>query len=368
MPDVLEPADARGGNRQIVPAVGSGQWAVGSENNPLAPILKPKDLLPTAPGRPAIASAQPTVGPTLLFDKVSKWYGPVIGVNQVTLELRPGITGLVGANGAGKSTLMRLAAGQVRPDLGQVFVAGHDAWTAQAKKHIGYCPELDTFYEEMSGRRFVQTMARMCGYTGREARRRTEETLTLVGMAQRADATLRGYSKGMRQRIKLAQALIHDPPLLLLDEPLAGIDPIGRRESLELFRELARRGKCLLVSSHELEELEKLTDHVAIMSHGRIAAVGTLTQIRDLLDDHPLSIRLSCDQNRRLATALLDLPDVVAVEMRDGDGLLVRARNPRRFFQQLTTLVLDDQFDVQHLETLDDSTHAVLGYLLGKRG
>jgi ABC-2 type transport system ATP-binding protein len=260
-----------------------------------------------------------------------------------------------------------LAAGQVRPDLGQVLIAGHDAWTAQAKRHIGYCPELDTFYEEMSGRRFVQTMARMCGYSGREARRRTEETLTLVGMVQRADATLRGYSKGMRQRIKLAQALIHDPPLLLLDEPLAGIDPIGRRESLELFRELARRGKCLLVSSHELEELEKLTDHVAIMSHGRIAAVGTLTQIRDLLDDHPLSIRLSCDQNRRLATALLDLPDVVAVEMRDGDGLLVRARNPRRFFQHLTTLVLDDQFDVQHLETLDDSTHAVLGYLLGKR-
>jgi ABC-2 type transport system ATP-binding protein len=306
--------------------------------------------------------------PTLLFDKVSKWYGPVIGVNQVTLELRPGITGLVGSNGAGKSTLMRLAAGQVRPDLGSVRVCGADAWTAAAKRHIGYCPELDTFYEEMSGRRFVETMARLCGYGARDARRRTEETLQLVGMADRADARLRGYSKGMRQRIKLAQALIHDPELLLLDEPLAGIDPIGRRESLVLFAELARRGKCLLVSSHELEELEKLTDHVAIMAQGRIAAVGTLTQIRDLLDDHPLSIRMASDQDRKLAAALLDLEDVVGVELNNGDGLLVRARNPRRFFKALTGLVLDEQIEMRHLETLDDSTHAVLGYLLGKRG
>src|SRR5207248_8123103 len=241
---------------------------------------------------------------------------------------------------------------------------------AAAKQHIGYCPELDTFYEEMSGRRFVETMARLCGYSAPDARRRTEETLALVGMADRADATLRGYSKGMRQRIKLAQALLPDPELLLLDEPLSGIDPIGRRESLELFLELARRGKCLLVSSHELEELEKLTDHVAIMARGRVAAVGTLTQIRDLLDEHPLSIRMACDQNRRLATALLDLPEVVAVEMRvgEGEGLLVRARNPRQFFQQLATLVLEEHFEMRHLETLDDSTHAVLGYLLGKRG
>src|SRR5207248_4154756 len=186
---------------------------------------------------------------------------------------------------------------------------------AAAKQHIGYCPELDTFYEEMSGRRFVETMARLCGYSAPDARRRTEETLALVGMADRADATLRGYSKGMRQRIKLAQALIHDPELLLLDEPLAGIDPIGRRESLELFRQLAARGKCLLVSSHELEELEKLTDHVAIMARGRIAAVGTLARIRELLNDHPLSILITTSQPRELAGALLTLEDVVGVEL-----------------------------------------------------
>jgi ABC-2 type transport system ATP-binding protein len=303
----------------------------------------------------------------LVFDHVSKWYGPVIGINQVTLELRPGITGLVGCNGSGKTTLLRLAAGQLRPDLGTVAVCGHSAWEARGKRHIGYCPELDTFYEEMSGRRFVEIMARLCGLAARQARQRTQEILELVGMANRAEGRLRGYSKGMRQRIKLAQALLHDPELLLLDEPLSGIDPIGRRESLELFLELARRGKCLLVSSHELEELEKLTDHVAIMARGRIAAVGTLTQIRDLLDNHPLSIRIECEEGRRLAAALLELEDVAGVDLHEGDTLVVRARNPRRFFERLTAVVLEEAFDVRHLETLDESTHAILGYLLGKR-
>ena len=182
-------------------------------------------------------------------------------------------------------------------------------------------------------------------------------------MADRADRPLAGYSKGMRQPIKLAQALLHDPALLLLDEPLSGIDPIGRRESVELFRELARRGKCLLISSHELDELEKLTDHVAIMAAGRIAAVGTLTQIRDLLDDHPLSIRIASDRNRELAGLLLGLDDVVGVD-RDERALVVRARNPRRFFHRLGLLVIEENVELSHLETLDESTQDVLGYLL----
>jgi ABC-2 type transport system ATP-binding protein len=301
----------------------------------------------------------------LLFERVSKWYGPVIGVNQVTLELRPGITGLVGANGSGKSTLLRLAAGQLRPDLGSVRICGEEAWGAAAKRHLGYCPETDIFYEEMSGRRFVETMARLCGLTRHDARCRTGEVLDLVGMNGRAERRLRGYSRGMRQRIKLAQALLHDPELLLLDEPLSGIDPIGRRESIELFLRLAAQGKCLLVSSHELEELEKLTDHVAIMARGQIAAVGTLTRIRDLLDAHPLSVRLACDDGRRLAAALLEWDEVTGVDCEAGGVLVVRARSPRRFFERLSELVLEEGFDLRHLETLDDSTHAILGYLLG---
>jgi ABC-2 type transport system ATP-binding protein len=314
----------------------------------------------------AVSPRAATPQAALLLQHVSKWYGPVIGINQVTLELRPGITGLVGQNGSGKSTLLRLAAGQLRPDLGRVLVSGHDAWSAEAKRHLGYCPELDTFYEEMSGRRFVEAMAQLCGYARREALRRSAAALELVGMIDRAHRPLAGYSKGMRQRIKLAQALVHDPELLLLDEPLSGIDPIGRRESIALFLELARRGKCLLISSHELEELEKLTDHVAIMAAGRIAAVGTLGQIRELLDDQPLSIRIVCEQALMLSARLLEWAEVVGLD-RDERSLVVRARNPRRFFQRLGRLVIEEHLDVRHLETLDESTQDVLGYLLRRR-
>jgi ABC-2 type transport system ATP-binding protein len=305
--------------------------------------------------------------PILLFDHVSKWYGPVIGVNQVTLELRTGITGLVGANGAGKTTLMGLAVGYLRPDLGRVQVNGSDPWTAEGRRRIGFCPDRDNYYEEMSGRQFVQAIARLRGYWGRDGRRRAEEALEIVGMAGQAHRRLRGYSKGMRQRIKLAQALVHDPDLLILDEPLSGIDPIGRQEFLALFAVLAKRGKALLVSSHELEELEKLTDHVAVMSRGRIAAVGTLARIRDLLDDHPLSIRVGIDDPRRLGGMLTSMADVVGVEFEGNGRLLVRARNPRRFFRDFAALVLEEGLEVKHLETLDDSAHAVLGYLLGGR-
>jgi ABC-2 type transport system ATP-binding protein len=322
----------------------------------------------------------PAAAPPLLCERVSKWYGPVIGVNQVTLELRAGITGLVGANGAGKSTLLRLIAGQLRPDIGRVRVFGHDAAAAAARRHVGYCPEVDAFYEEMSGRQFVEAMARLCGYPRAEARARAEEALRLVGMGDRAGRRLRGYSKGMRQRVKLAQALLHDPELLVLDEPMSGIDPVGRWEFVDLFRALAERGKCLLVSSHELEELEKLTDHVAIMARGRIAAVGPVAEIRDRLDDHPLSVRVGLKPGegngdarggpRELAAALLRLPDVVGVDLLAGEGpggVLVRARNPQRFFRELSRLVVEEAFEVEHLETLDDSAHAVLRYLLGGR-
>ena len=330
------------------------------------------DLLESADAsrRSGALTASPPIprpaSPILLCEHVSKWYGPVIGINQVSLELRPGITGLVGHNGSGKTTLLRLAAGQLRPDLGRVQIAGQDAWSPEAKRHLGYCPELDRFYEEMSGRRFVESMAQLCGYARREALRRAAVALERVGMIDRAHRPLAGYSKGMRQRIKLAQALLHDPALLLLDEPLSGIDPIGRRESVELFLELARQGKCLLISSHELEELEKLTDHVAIMAAGRVAAVGTLGQIRELLDDQPLSICIRCEQALTLATRLLEWDEVVGLD-RDDHAVVVRARNPRRFFQRLGQLVIEEDLDIRHLETLDESTQDVLGYLLTKR-
>jgi ABC-2 type transport system ATP-binding protein len=191
-------------------------------------------------------------------------------------------------------------------------------------------------------------------------------------MTGRAERKLGGYSKGMRQRVKLAQALLDDPELLVLDEPLSGIDPVGRAEFVALFQKLAERGKCLLISSHELNELEKLTDHIAIMARGRIAVVGTVAQIRDRLDDHPLTIHIEVEHPngsgpREVAAALLRLPDVVGVELDEsgGSGVVVRARNPQRFFRDFGRLVCEQWYEVRRLETLDDSTEAVVGYLLG---
>lgn len=320
---------------------------------------------------PAAPRAAPAGEPLLLFEQASKWYGSVLALNQVTLELTGGITGLVGANGAGKSTLLRLATGQLRPTLGRVRVRGTDAWDWRARRLVGYCPDADAFYEDMTGRNFVLTMARLCGYDRREARRRTEAVLARVGMTDRADRRVAGYSKGMRQRVKLAQALLHDPALLVLDEPLSGIDPIGRQELLELFQQLAAQGKCLLISSHELEALEKLTNHVVIMARGRVAAVGTLPQIRELLDDHPVSVRLDVDAAREVARRLLDLPDVLGVEVvqgADGPGLVVKARNPKRFFPAVGRVLIEEHAEVRRLEPLDESAHAILGYLLGGSG
>lgn len=339
--------------------VGSGELSAEIESVRLRESVRRAE-----PAAPPAAESPP---PLLLFHHVSKWYGPVLGVNQVTLELRGGITGLVGANGAGKSTLLRLATGQLRPDVGRVTVGEHDAWDWRAKRLVGFCPDADAFYEEMSGTRFVETMARLSGFGRAAARRRTAAALDLVGMNARSDRPIRGYSKGMRQRIKLAAALIHEPRLLVLDEPLGGIDPIGRREMLDLFLRLAADGRCLLVSSHELDELEKLTDHVAIMAKGRIAAVGTLARIRDLLDHHPMAVRVECDRPRDLAQWLLRLEDVVAVELADGSAITVRIRNSRRFFREFTRLVLEQDIVIERLQSLDESAQAVLGYLLGGR-
>jgi ABC-2 type transport system ATP-binding protein len=295
----------------------------------------------------------------------------VLALNQITLELTGGITGLVGANGAGKSTLLRMANGQLKPTLGRVSIRGIDARDWRARRLVGYCPDVDAFHEDLSGRQFVSVMARLCGYTRSEAHRRTETVLERVGMSDRADRKLRGYSKGMRQRIKLAQALLHDPELLILDEPLSGIDPIGRQDLLELFRSLAAMGKCLIISSHELEALEKLTGHVVIMARGRVAAVGTVPQIRDLLDDYPLSVRIEVDRARDVAREILAIPEVMSAEV-DGagekGGVILKVRHPKRFFDAFGRLVIAQQLDVRRVEPLDESAHAILGYLLGGSG
>lgn len=298
----------------------------------------------------------------LSFDKVTKFYGPVIGVNDITCRIGPGITGLFGANGAGKSTLMKLASGQLRPSLGEVRIGEHRAWSTAAKRFMGFSPDINNFYEEMSGLEFVETMARLSGFTAREAHERAEVALAETGMLDRAHRRIGGCSHGMRQRIKLAQAIVHDPPVLLLDEPMTGIDPGGRRDLSHLLIQLAERGKTILVSSHILIEVEQLTESILMIARGRIIASGTLSEVRNLLEDRPFTVQLIAEPPRRLAALLVESPDVESVELR-GDTLTVRTRQPARFFAAMPELVLRHDVDVRHMETLDAGADAVFNYL-----
>jgi ABC-2 type transport system ATP-binding protein len=294
----------------------------------------------------------------LCFDHVTKMYGSVIGLNDVSCSLSPGITGLIGANGAGKSTLIKLASGQLRPSLGSVTVGGHSAWSTVAKGSLGYSPDIDNFYEEMTGRQFVVAMARLNGYSKREAEDRTSEALRKVGMLDRSARRLAGCSHGMRQRIKLAQALVHDPQLLLLDEPLVGIDPGGRREMNELLRTLADQGKTILVSSHILVEVEQIADTIVMLARGRVVASGTIPAVRGLLEQRPITVEILADGARQLASGLIRLPGVSEVEVR-GDRILARTGNASEFFTGLASLAFEDGIDVQRFQTLDRGAEAV---------
>jgi ABC-2 type transport system ATP-binding protein len=298
----------------------------------------------------------------LTFNNVTKLYGPVIGVNDVSCRIGPGITGLLGANGAGKSTMLKLASGQLRPSLGEVLVGEHSAWSAAAKRRLGYSPDINSFYEEMTGREFVFALARLHGYSRRQARARTEEALAQVGMTDRAHRRIAGCSHGMRQRIKLAQALVAEPEVLLLDEPLSGIDPGGRREINLLLEGLAARGKTILVSSHILVEVEHLADSILIISAGRIMASGKLSEVRSLIDDQPFTVEIGSPEPRRVAALLVPLAIVRSLELRD-DAIQVRTRNPAQFFATLGDLVLREGVDVRSVQTLDAGADAVFNYL-----
>lgn len=298
----------------------------------------------------------------LTFNRVTKFYGPVIGVNGVTCSIGSGITALFGANGAGKSTMMKLASGQLRPSLGEVRVGPYSAWSPKSKRILGYSPDLNRFYEDMTGREFVVTMARLHGFSRRDARERTDQALEQVGMADRAGRRLAGCSHGMRQRIKLAQALVHDPAILLLDEPMAAIDPGGRRELSLLFQQLAEGGKAILISTHILVEVEDLADSILVIARGRILASGSLGEIRGLLDDRPFGVEIIAEPARRLASLLVESHQVRSVEVRD-ERLLVQTRRPVEFFAMLGDLVMRNSIEVRQMQTMDTGAEAVFGYL-----
>jgi len=251
----------------------------------------------------------------LVFKSVTKLYGPVIGVNNISVRVGAGLTGLVGVNGAGKSTLLKLASGQLRPTQGAVRIGPFLAWSTRAKTQMGFSPDLNRFYEDMTGRAFVYAMTRLYGYSIRESRRRTARVLEEVGMADRCRRRIGGYSHGMRQRIKLAQAMVHDPSVLLMDEPLTGIDPGGRREIHRLLEQLAARGKTVLVSSHILSEVEHLAERMVMVARGRLVASGSVAEVRSLIDDQPFTVEIAARPLREIAAQLVKLPEVHSVEL-----------------------------------------------------
>ena len=310
----------------------------------------------------------PEVTPVVEFDGVSKWYGNVIGLNKLTLRIPSGVTGLLGPNGAGKSTLLQLATGQLRPSQGSVRVLGHRVWNNPAlMRHVGLCPEQDVFYEWMSGHDFVRTCALLTGMSRREATAAAEKALAIVGMTEHMHRSLRGYSKGMRQRTKLAQALVHEPRVLFLDEPFTGTDPVARRDLLEVIRGLGKAGHSVVVSSHVLHEVETLTPNIILLHRGRLVAEGQVQQIRDLIDQHPHRIVLVADDCRSLAAKLVRWDDVDGVKMlRDDGAVLVETRRPDAFYARLPALSLEQSNTLREVYSEDNNLEAVFKYLVIK--
>lgn len=301
------------------------------------------------------------------LEGASRWYGQVIGLNDVTCDIGPGITALLGMNGAGKTTMMRLITGQLRPTTGSVSVYGLNPFAnPEIYKKLGYCPDVDNFYEQLTGRQFVALMGRMSGFSEPEARQKTDAMLTKVGMAEKADKRIGSYSKGMRQRIKLAQAMLHDPEILLLDEPLNGLDPVGRREFMDLLHEFAEHGRTILVSSHILFEVEQMTRNLLLLHRGRLLATGDLRAIRELIDQHPHRIRIETREPRAVAEKIAALPFIVSIHFDpNGRAVEVRTREADKFYAHIPTLVLDCGLSIEGFSSPDNNLESVFGYLVG---
>ena len=317
----------------------------------------PQGAIAPNPGGKGVAPLQ-AVG-------VSRWYGQVIGVQGVDCSVGPGITGLLGLNGAGKSTLFKVLAGQLSPSKGLVRVYGHDlASNRGLYRHIGFCPEPDSLYEFMTGREMLEYLLRLQGFLPEETRRRAQAALERCHLVDAADRKVAGYSKGMRQKIKLAQALAHDPAILFLDEPFNGMDPVSRHETMELVRQLGREGKCVLLSSHILHEVEEMTSNILLINNGRIVAEGDIREIRDLVERHPHQIRIDCSNPRRLGGLLLAGDDVLGLKVESETELIVETNLPRRFFARMPQAVLAGDVEIHGYTTLDDNLKSLFEYLV----
>jgi ABC-2 type transport system ATP-binding protein len=303
--------------------------------------------------------------PIIVADQVSKWYGQVIGLNDVTVSVPPGITGLLGPNGAGKSTFMKLVTGQLRPSQGTLKVLGEPMWDNPALYfRVGFCPEQDSFYERMTGRAWLVALLRLHGLGETDAEAMAARALADVDLVNAAEKKIGAYSKGMRQRVKLAQAIAHDPELLILDEPLSGMDPLARRKTIKLIREWGRSGRSILVSSHVLHEIESMTSNILLISQGRILAEGDVHHIRDLIDEHPHTVSIKADHPRELARAFLQEEDVLSLRF-EADRIVVQTGRPDIFYSRLTALAASGACGtIDEVTSPDDNLQAVFEYLV----
>jgi ABC-2 type transport system ATP-binding protein len=303
----------------------------------------------------------------IVFDDVSKFYGEILGVNRVNLQIAPGITSLVGPNGAGKSTLMNLMTGLLRPTRGTITILGIP--TDEPEKlfrHVGYCTQFDSFPRGLTGREFIRSLLLVHGFAARRANELTEIALERVNLLDAADRKVAGYSKGMRQRIRLAQSIAHQPSVLILDEPLNGLDPMVRAETIALFRKLAAEGLHLIISSHILHEVDMMSDRVVLINNGYIVAEGEISGVRNEMEEHPMQILIRCDQPAKLAAQVFAQNHVVEARLHeDRRGLFVKTRDADRFYLLLNKVVAEGEINIETIAPVDDDLSAVYQYLIG---
>jgi ABC-2 type transport system ATP-binding protein len=309
-------------------------------------------------------------GNSIVFENVSKFYGEVLGVNRVNISLPPGVTSLVGPNGSGKTTLMNLLTGLVRPTQGRVSVLGLTPdQPEEFFRRVGYCTQFDSFPKGVTGFEFIYQLLRLRGLNSNEAARLAGEAIERVNMRDAAHRRVAGYSKGMRQRIRLAQAIAHHPTVLVLDEPLNGLDPMARAESIALFEALGKQGMHVIISSHVLHEVDKISDQVVLMSYGYVVAEGQIHGVRTEVKEHPMQILVRCPNPNLLASRLFSQDHVVEAKLNhDGKGVLVRTRDAGQFYQLLNRIVVEEDFPLEAVAPNDDDVNSVYQYLIGSGG
>jgi len=310
----------------------------------------------------------PDSGARIVFDNVSRFYGEVLGVNRVKLSIPPGITSLVGPNGSGKTTLMNLMVGLIRPTEGTISVNGISPNDPQHLfQHVGYCTQVDHFPHRLSGYDFIYYYLRCHGYSYDEAKQRTQIALERLDMTAPASRPVGGYSKGMRQRIKLAQAISHDPSILILDEPLNGLDPMARAETIAMFRAWGAEGRHVIVSSHILHEVDQISDQVILLSHGYVVAEGEIHNVRSEVSDQPVQILVRCNRPGVLAARLFEKDQVVEGKLHiDGRSLLIRTRDADKFYLVLNRVILESGLEVDTVAPADEDVNSVYQYLIGE--